>query len=274
MSETTNTTEPDLEARVAELRAAPVNGHRVGARVGQHRRGGAASSLTDWSRAITTLPLLPSLRGRRSTTSALEPSTLRPGRNWRSASAASLAELCILMDSHDNLEAWVEKQLGAVPMDGDRGYSDKELRTGALSPTHARTYDPEAQDRLLHRVAELEGQVFQVGKRLNDSIDWRPDPGNFAQAALWNRSRVPNGIRGEDKDEPTGCVLEDLSSGALRVTSWAQLLDCLQMLASNLLILVKDHDGDPSPFPPANQKDKDRVAAVLELAYGPPVVPA
>ena len=273
MSETTNTTEPDLEARVAELERRLSTAIEWAPESGNIAEEGQLESYRlesgDYDLAPLAEPTGTALDDLGS--GAFHPTT------WPQLALCLrriAGELCILMDSHDNLEAWVEKQLGAVPMDGDRGYSDKELRTGALSPTHARTYDPEAQDRLLHRVAELEGQVFQVGKRLNDSIDWRPDPGNFAQAALWNRSRVPNGIRGEDKDEPTGCVLEDLSSGALRVTSWAQLLDCLQMLASNLLILVKDHDGDPSPFPPANQKDKDRVAAVLELAYGPPVVPA
>ena len=158
-------------------------------------------------------------------------------------------ELCILMDNHDNLAAWVERRLGAVP-------DPVEL---ALSPTDTRTYDRKDHDRLQHRVAELEGQVFQLSKRLNDSIDWRPDPGNFAQAALWNSGRVPNGLRPEDEAEPTGGVLDDLSSGALRVTRWAQLLDALQLVACNLVILMRDHDCNPGPIPPANQDDRDRV---------------
>ena len=56
-------------------------------------------------------------------------------------------ELCILMDNHDNLAAWVERRLGAVP-------DPVEL---ALSPTDTRTYDRKDHDRLQHRVAELEG---------------------------------------------------------------------------------------------------------------------
>jgi hypothetical protein len=99
----------------------------------------------------------------------------------------------------------------------------------------------------------------------------------MAQGFLWLRNRCDGGPHiGElgtgDPEPATGDILSDLSSSALRPRTWAQMLDCLQVLAQDVGVLVENADRDPDDLSPpvdvvpADDEDKARLAKVLAAA--------
>ena len=127
----------------------------------------------------------------------------------------------------------------------------------------------EAEVFLLKCVVELERRVVELEGRLSDRADWRPDAGDLAQKFLWEAFRDPDGRRQEPADPVTGFVTDDVASGQLRPTTWAQLLDCVQIVASDLLVLIREHaDLGSLSAPPSDREDEARVAAMLAAAYG------
>jgi hypothetical protein len=134
------------------------------------------------------------------------------------------------------------------------------------------------KDAGLHqRISDVEGRLALLEARLDDDPNWFPDPDDLAQGFLWLRGRCDGGPHighrsPGDPDPAVGLPLADLASTALRPKTWAQLLDCLQMLAQDVEVLVDDADrepddlGSPLPLPPASDEDKERLATVLAAA--------
>jgi hypothetical protein len=133
------------------------------------------------------------------------------------------------------------------------------------------------EDAGLHqRLSEAEARIARLEALLSMSTDWRPDPDDLAAGFLWQGYRVADGPyigkRSEGKWPVTGFPLLDLGRGVLRPKSWAQLLDCLHMVASEVAILVNDaNNPDPEDrgmfgMGPASDEDKERLTKVLEAS--------
>ena len=124
------------------------------------------------------------------------------------------------------------------------------------------------------KVSQLEGKVSQLEERFNGSTDWRPPASDLALQLLWETFRTAEGQRGEHCVPATGSLCDDLAGGSLRPATRAQLLDILAELAAEVGILVRDTEPPGSGLRRASQADRDRIAALLVAAYGPPSSPA
>lgn len=141
------------------------------------------------------------------------------------------------------------------------------------------------------QLQELQAQVLRHGEQLSPSIDWRPEPGDLAQTALWARFRDPSGRRTPWVDglqpgcpelaasipEASGDPISDLHWGSLRLTSLAMLLDWMRVAASKVdtvedsVIFLKGelaNDCKGQPFGPMSRRDRADIRAKLATAYG------
>lgn len=103
----------------------------------------------------------------------------------------------------------------------------------------------ELLDRLAGAQSRAEERITDLEVRMAPGPDWKPEPGNVAEAGLLAPYVVG---RGGDPDfaphqEATGFPLSDMSSGALQARTWPQLLTCVRYMAGELAILVDRHDA-------------------------------
>lgn len=130
----------------------------------------------------------------------------------------------------------------------------------------------EVLNKVVDSVNVLERRNADLEARLSTSTDWMPDPDDLAEQFLWLRSRCDGGpdIGERDDVEPwgpvTGLSMEDMANRALRPKTWAQLTDCMQMIAQDVVVLVNRADGHHGDLPPADNEDMERLAEVLAAA--------
>jgi hypothetical protein len=96
-------------------------------------------------------------------------------------------------------------------------------------------------DTPLGRIADLEGRLALLERRLSPSPEWSPQPGSTAEEGLLSGYRLGDGkIAWSPREEASGDAIQDMATGALRPQTWPQLLSCLRVLASSVDILVED----------------------------------
>jgi hypothetical protein len=147
-------------------------------------------------------------------------------------------------------------------------YGDTKAKDGL--PTSGVGFKLKGHD---DRLEAIEGRLARVEARLNDDPNWKPDPDDPAQGFLWLSGRCDGGPHvGQRVDRSSspvlGLPLADMASRTLQPRTWAQLLDCLGYLASEVAVLVSDKDGvDVLGASPVGDEDKERLAEVLAAAH-------